>query len=1141
MVIVRVDDGAGGSAYKEVTITVSDVDEPPLAPGAPRVTATKDTGLSLDVSWSEPRNTGGPPITDYDIQYRKVNSGSDQDEWELWPHGTEDDPTANNTDTNTKITRRLPGPNEDPLEPRTQYEVRVRAKNGERDTTENWSSVGRGRTGESNSRPVFDRDVSLIELSVDENTRAGQNIGSAISASDADSNSLTYSLEGPGADSFSIVSSSGQIQTRSALDHETRESYSVTVKVDDRQNKANSTAAKSVTVMVDDVREPPPAPAAPTVAGIPGSTSSVRVTWDEPANMGPAIEEYDVNYREVGSGPARWPHFGTDRSTIITGLKAGTRYEVQVRARSDEGTGEWSRWGAGMPNPDVANRVPAFSGGARTLNIVENTPPNTDVGTPIAAIDRDGDTLTYTLEGTDADSFDILSTSDGGQIRTSAELNFEEKSSYSATVRVTDGRGGTDAVGVTIMVTDVPGEAPEKPDTPTVVAASSTSLAVNWVAPDNPGPPITDYDYQYRNGSASWTEVTNTTITGTTVIIERLTASTFYDVEVRAKNDEGTSGWSNSGNGSTNAAGANNPPVFTEGASAARSVSATSPAGTLIGAPVAATDADSGDTLTYSLEGRDAALFDINDTSGQLLTKAVITLIVDETYTLTVAADDGMDIARIAVSIEAIAGPPNNPPLFTEGASAARTVSATAPAGTPIGAPLTATDADAGTTLTYSLEGADAASFGINPANGQLLTVAGVTLDRSTYIVDVVASDGSATSRITVTITVTPNRAPVFSEGGTATRSVREDAASGTNVGSPVVATDLNQGDTLTYMLDGADGGSFTIVPTSGQIRTNATLDYETKASYVVTVTATDRSLASASIVVTISVIQVAVNDCAGGGAVADAANNRGLVSDCDALLSARNTLEGRARLDWSESTPIEQWEGVSISGTPRRVTRLNLMDRGLSGTIPASLGRLSMLTHLNLRTNPGLSGEIPDALGDLRNLRLLNLHSNSHTGAVPDLRRIAGLEELYLANNADYNADGSKVRNSGLTGRIPTWLNGMTNMRELWLWGNSLTGTVPNLSGMTSLVKLKLANNDLTGGVPQASTLPPNMTWLIIDRNPFGGTIPDLSSLSSPEASVAAQQPADGTGPGREQFPRQPGRLESARQHADWRDSRPE
>ena len=250
-----------------------------------------------------------------------------------------------------------------PLEPRTQYEVRVGAKNGEGDTT-NWSSVGRGTTGPSNSRPEFDRSGSVIELRVDENTRAGQNLGSAISASDADSNSLTYTLEGPGKDSFTIVSSSGQIRTRSALDHETRDSYSLTVKVDDRQSKDNSIAAKSVTVMVDDVREPPSAPAAPTVAGIPGSTSSVRVTWDEPANTGPQIDRGTMcTTAKFGEGWGRWSHTSADRSTIITGLKAGTRYEAQVRARSDEGTGEWSRAGSGMPNPDVANRVPAFSGG----------------------------------------------------------------------------------------------------------------------------------------------------------------------------------------------------------------------------------------------------------------------------------------------------------------------------------------------------------------------------------------------------------------------------------------------------------------------------------------------------------------------------------------------------------------------------------------------------------------------------------------------------------------------------------------------------------------------------------------------------------------------------------------------------------
>ena len=237
-------------------------------------------------------------------------------------------------------------------------------------------------------------------------------------------------------------------------------------------------------------------------------------------------------------------------------------------------------------------------------------------------------------------------------------------------------------------------------------------------------------------------------------------------------------------------------------------------------------------------------------------------------------------------------------------------------------------------------------------------------------------------------------------------------------------------------------------------------------------------------------------NSICSNGAVADA-TNLGLLDDCEALLRARDILAGTATLNWATDTSITQWEGVGLGGTPRRVTRLDLAGKGLSGTIPSVLGRLSMLTHLNLRSNDGLTGGIPSELGYLSNLRVLNLHSNSHSGPIPDLSGASSLEELYLPNNADYNADGSKVQGSGLTGTIPTWLNGMTNMRELWLWGNSLSGSIPDLSGMSSLQKLKLANNNLDGGVPEALELPPNMTWLIIDRNPFGGAIPDLSSLS--------------------------------------------
>ena len=342
---VKIEDNDGGSASHALRIDVTDADEPPSPPAAPRVTATKDSGWSLDVTWNEPRNVEGPPITDYDIQYRKVGEADFED----WPHGTEDNDQADNTDRSAKIDMIGIDPAVH-LEPRTQYEVQVMATNNEGPST--WSPVGRGTTGGSNTRPRFDSTAAVVMLSVTENTSAGRPVGSPVSASDADGNGLTYSLEGPGSDSFTIVSSSGQIRTRVALNHEERSSYSVTVKADDRQNKANSVAAKSVTITVDNAEEPPSAPSAPTVAGISGSTSSVRVTWDEPANTGPAVTDYDVHYREVGAGGfVLWNHNGVDRSTIITGLKAGTRYEVQVRSRSPEGTSGWSRSGSGAPEP----------------------------------------------------------------------------------------------------------------------------------------------------------------------------------------------------------------------------------------------------------------------------------------------------------------------------------------------------------------------------------------------------------------------------------------------------------------------------------------------------------------------------------------------------------------------------------------------------------------------------------------------------------------------------------------------------------------------------------------------------------------------------------------------------------------------
>ena len=1160
---VKISDRQGGSDSTDVTITVTDSEEPPSAPSAPRVTPTKDSGWSLDVTWNEPQNEG-PDITGYEIQYRKTGTES----WVDWDEHT-------GTERKTTI-KTIPDENNRQvhLEPSTQYDVLVRALNGEGDATNatapNWSPRGHGTTGKSNKRPTFVNTAPLVTLKVEENKRAGQNVDSAVEATDADRNRLTYRLEGPGKNSFDITST-GQIRTKSGAkyDYETQSSYSVTVLVDDGKREANSAAAKSVRIEIQDLNERPNAPAAPRVTGVQGSTDSVLVTWNEPVNTGPPITDYDVQCLDC---PAEVSHDGADRSMIITGLTPGTRYEVQVRARNAEGHSDWSRPGTGTPNADVANQNPIFSGGARTFNVEENSVSAGDpIGNPVTAVDPDLDTVTHTLEGADATSFDIDPGS--GQIRATAGLNYEEKSRYSVTVRATDTRGGSATVGVTVTVTDVD-EAPDTPLSPTIAAASSTSLQVSWDAPDNAGPPITDYDYRYREAFGSWTEVANTTITGTTVPIEGLRASTSYDVEVRATNAEGTSDWSNSGIGSTAAAGANSPPVFPDGTSATRSVSATAQAGASIGLPVAATDADSGDTLTYSLEGRDAASFDINTSTGQLRTIAGVTLAAGTTYEVEVVVSDGTDSARITVTIEVTAGPPNNPPVFSDGASATRSVARSAAAGTAIGDPVTATDSDAGATVTHSLEGADAASFGINAANGQLLTVTGVTLDQSTYTVEVVASDGTDSARITVTINVDLNTAPTFREGtstsrsvvengqvgtnvgspvtatdadagdtltytlggtdagsftinsstgqiqtarvldqstytvevvasdgtasaritvtinvdlntaptfreGTSTsRSVVENGQVGTNVGSPVTATDADQGDTLTYTLGGSDAGSFTIVAGTGQIQTAAVLDEETRSSHTVTVTANDETTDSVPITVNIAVTDVTFG-CASRGAVADT-TNRGLVADCEALREARNKLEdGGARLNWFEGTPIDQWQGIKLSGSTPRVTEVDLKGMGLSGTLPAELGDVPMLTKLNLRGNR-LTGSIPGSLNRLSRLETLLLHDNILTGTIPNLRGLRNLEMLWLSG-----------RDMNLTGGVPSWFNSMSSLESVSLWGNSLGGPIPRLTGMTSLNLIKLQSNGFTGTVPAWFADMDSLRTLYLHDNELTGTIP--------------------------------------------------
>ena len=159
---------------------------------------------------------------------------------------------------------------------------------------------------------------------------------------------------------------------------------------------------------------------------------------------------------------------------------------------------------------------------------------------------------------------------------------------------------------------------------------------------------------------------------------------------------------------------------------------------------------------------------------------------------------------------------------------------------------------------------------------------------------------------------------------------------------------------------------------------------------------------------------------CSSGRIVPEPEANPGLVHDCEILLSIRDRLGGNVELNWSESAPMAEWEGITLGGEPSRVHRLILRGRDLkgtvrdrlTGTVPPELGEIAELSTLDLSRNY-LNGSIPPELGSLTNLWGLDLSNNYLSGSIPP--ELDNMRTLYLSGNR-------------FTGCIPTALQGIEN-----------------------------------------------------------------------------------------------------------------
>ena len=528
--------------------------------------------------------------------------------------------------------------------------------------------------------------------------------------------------------------------------------------------------------------------------------------------------------------------------------------------------------------------------------VAENTEAGTDIGAPVVATDEDGDdVLTYTLTGTDAASFDIDWAT--GQLMTKAALDEETKGEYTVVVRATDPSGvpqvananpdNSDTVRVVIAVTDV-NEAPAVVGDAAVTfnedtGAIATALDDYTATDRDDGAPAPTWSVAGPDGD-KFTAADGALKFKAKPDYENPTdanGDNVYEVTVQASDGKLT--------------GMKKVKVTVENADEGGVVtlSKTQPR---VGIAVTASLTDPDDSissLTWQWRNGGGNIEDANSDTYKPVAGDV-----GETLTAAASYTDGQGPSKTAEagSANVVAlDTRNKPPAFadqdteTDGVQndmATRKVDENTKAvaaddvladdsenvADNVGAVVMATDPDPNAEMpTYTLGGADAAKFRVR-ANGQIEVGSGTKLDyetKQTYMVTLMAEDSFASSSsIMVTIMVNPidempvimraldaNLAPEFASA-TITRTVAENTAAGENIGTPVRATDAN-GDALTYALSGTDTASFAIDSDTGQLMTLTALDYETKATYSVTVAASDSGGLSDSIDVTITVTDV--------------------------------------------------------------------------------------------------------------------------------------------------------------------------------------------------------------------------------------------------------------------------------------------
>jgi len=730
-VTVTVDDNAGATDTQDISVTVTDANDAPVITsngGGPTaaINAAENQTAVTTVTW-----------TDQDIPADSITyvlSGDDAALFSIDASGVLTFVAASDFETPTDF------------DADGVYEVTVTVDDNAGSTDTQDISV---TVTDVNDAPVITSNGGGPTAAI--NAAENQTAVTTVTWTDADlpADSITYSLSGDDAALFSI-DAFGVLTFIAAPDFETPTDfdadgvYDVTVTVDDN---AGATDTQDISVTVTDANDAPVITSnggGPTAAinAAENQTAVTTVTWtdaDLPADS--------ITYALSGDDAAL---FSIDASGVLTfaaapdfetptDFDADGVYDVTVTV--DDNAGATDTQDISVTVTDV-NDAPVITsnGGGPTAAI--NAGENQTAVTTVTWTDQDipADSITYALSGDDAALFSIDAS---GVLTFAAAPDFETPTDFDAdgvydvTVTVDDNAGATDTQDISVTVTDA-NDVPTASDN-TVTTAEDTAVAFT----------VADFGFSDVDAGDSLAQIQvisletagSLQLSGADVTLGQVISAaditagnlTFtpaadangvgydsFDFRVHDGTDYSAASYTMT----VDVTPVNDAPVASDATFALDENSAN---GTVVGT-VVASDPDAGDTLSYAITAGDpGGAFAIDVATGEVAVADASRLDFEATpvFNLTVEVTDSggfTDTAATALNLTDV----NDAPAA---AAAAFSLAENSANGTVVGT-VSASDPDAGDTLSYAITGGDlGGAFAIDAVTGEITVADASQLD----------------------------------------------------------------------------------------------------------------------------------------------------------------------------------------------------------------------------------------------------------------------------------------------------------------------------------------------------------------------------------------------------------------------------